>query len=172
MCDVHMCMGSCFYPMTSKKHQGTHAEITHLGTRLICINYFLVMGWKVFLQFYMCQKFSSTARVNTSFCGFSNTPLKQLQINMVGSASCNLPCQLFDRIQHMRVARRFCCCCSAYGRELSTLSSYFALVLCHWNIRIAREMSECEYAGRWHYLWWMVSIYTSRRELSCSTWMD
>ena len=37
-------MASCFYPMTCKKHQGSHAEIAHFHTRLCCMNCVLVMG--------------------------------------------------------------------------------------------------------------------------------
>ncbi len=32
LCDFHMGMGSCFYPMTCKKHQDSHAEIGHFCT--------------------------------------------------------------------------------------------------------------------------------------------
>ncbi len=34
MCDFRMGMGSCIYPMTCKKHQGSHEEIMHFHTSL------------------------------------------------------------------------------------------------------------------------------------------
>ena len=38
MFDFHMGMDSCFYPMTCKKHQGSHVEIAHFCIRLFCMN--------------------------------------------------------------------------------------------------------------------------------------
>ncbi len=46
MCNFCTGMGFCFYPMTCKKHQGSHVEITHFHTLLFCMNCVLVMGKK------------------------------------------------------------------------------------------------------------------------------
>ena len=38
MCNFHMVMCSCFYPMTCKKHQCSHPEIAHFHTPISCTN--------------------------------------------------------------------------------------------------------------------------------------
>ena len=38
MCNFCMGMGSCFYFMTCKKHQSSHAEIAYFHTLLVCMN--------------------------------------------------------------------------------------------------------------------------------------
>ena len=43
MCNFHMDMGSCFYPMTCEKHQGSHAETVHFRTPLFCLNGALII---------------------------------------------------------------------------------------------------------------------------------
>ena len=44
MCDFHMGKASCFYPMTWKKHQVSHAKITHFHTPIFSMICVLVMG--------------------------------------------------------------------------------------------------------------------------------
>ena len=44
ICNFCMGMGSCFYPMTSKKFKASHAEIAQFCTPLFCTNCVLVMG--------------------------------------------------------------------------------------------------------------------------------
>ena len=44
MCNFSMGMGPCFYPMTHKKHQGSHVEIMHFRTPLSYMSCVLVMG--------------------------------------------------------------------------------------------------------------------------------
>ena len=60
--DFRMDMGSCFYLMTCKKHQGTHAEVVHFHTPF--------SAWIVSWSWDNCQG-SGTTRPSWELCDFS-----------------------------------------------------------------------------------------------------